>query len=170
MLKKTILTTAAVATTLVAMPSAAQAQSGYYGSRYDRNYSNNSGYQTDRYGRTYTYDRYGNPVYVDNGRYGQNGGYYGNGSYGNGSYGNGTYGNGGYYGRSTGYYGQQRCNSGSTGTIVGGALGALIGSKVARGNSYGYGYRSGGNGTVGAIVGGAVGALAGNAIAKGNCR
>lgn len=68
-----------------------------------------------------------------------------------------------------GYHGQ-RC-SGTTGAIIGGVAGALLGRQVTRGgrNSY-YGYRRGGNGTTGAIVGGAVGALVGNEVGKSSCR
>lgn len=154
MLRKFTLIAAATASTFVALPAAAQAQyGGYYGSRYDNNY------RTDRYGRTYTYDRYGNRVYVNNGYYGRNSGaYYGRNS---GAY----YGNRNYNG---GYSNYGRCSSGTTGTIVGGAVGALLGREIGRsGNRYSYGR---GNGTTGAIIGGAVGALAGRAIDKGNCR
>ncbi|RJF94008.1 glycine zipper 2TM domain-containing protein [Sphingomonas cavernae] len=65
-----------------------------------------------------------------------------------------------YYGRDRGY----RCRrSGTTGTIVGAAAGALLGREVV-------GYR--GDRTAGAIVGAGVGALAGRAIDKssGRCR
>lgn len=57
------------------------------------------------------------------------------------------------------YYNGRRC-SGSTGTLVGGAAGALLGREVA-----GRGDR-----TVGAILGAAVGALTGRAIDKSDCR
>lgn len=68
-------------------------------------------------------------------------------------------------------YGGRRC-SGTTGAIVGGVAGALLGREVGRSgdrNSY-YGYGRGGSGTTGAIVGGAVGALVGNEVGKRSCR
>ena len=67
------------------------------------------------------------------------------------------------------YYGQRnyrynrRC-SGTTGTIVGGVAGALLGREVTR-NRY-----RGRSGTTGAILGGAIGALAGRSIDKSSCR
>ena len=128
MIKKIVLATAATASSLVALPAAAQAQGYYDGGRYERQY------RGDRYDR---YDR----------------GYY-----------NQRYDNRGYYGRSYGardtrYYGR-RC-SGTTGTIVGGIAGALLGDAVV-------GRR--GDGTAGALIGGALGALGGRAIDKGDCR
>jgi hypothetical protein len=77
-----------------------------------------------------------------------------------------------YYGRQR-YYGQQRyygrrhrCGNGTTGLIVGGAAGALLGREIERSGSRNryYGRRSGG--TTGAIIGGAVGALVGRGIAR----
>jgi hypothetical protein len=159
MLKKMALIAAATASTFAVMPVAAQAQ--YYGGSYNRGYNNsysngyNDSYRTDRYGRTYTYDRYGNRVYVNSGSYGGSNGYYGQSS--------------NYYGRNSGYYdqGYRRC-SGTTGTIIGGVAGALLGREVGRGGgSY---YSRGGSGTTGAILGGAVGALAGRSIDKSSCR
>ena len=67
---------------------------------------------------------------------------------------------------SRGYYGR-RC-SGTTGTVVGGVAGALLGNAIGRSGG-GY-YRRGGSGTTGAILGGALGALAGRAIDKDSCR
>jgi outer membrane lipoprotein SlyB len=71
--------------------------------------------------------------------------------------------NQGYYGRtyrdSRYYRGQRRC-SGTTGTIVGGAAGALLGREVA-----GRGDR-----TLGTILGGAAGALLGREVGKSTCR
>lgn len=71
----------------------------------------------------------------------------------------------GYYGRS--YRGDsryaRRCK-GTTGTIVGGVAGALLGREITRDR-----YR-GRSGTTGAILGGAVGALAGRGIDKSSCR
>lgn len=137
MLKKTALFAAAAASTLVAMPAAAEAQRyGYYDSRYDR--------YDSRYNRAY------------NDRYASRDRYYGSRSYDNGYY-NRNYNNN--------YYGQRRC-SGTTGTIVGGVAGALLGREITRSNSR---YGRGNSGTTGAIIGGAVGALAGRAIDKSNC-
>lgn len=92
------------------------------------------------------------PVYYDNGYYGR-----GYDSYYDRGY--SRYDDGRYYGR-TRYRG--RCGSGTTGAIIGGAGGALIGRSIARGGSY---YRRG-SGTTGAIVGGAVGALLGREIGR----
>ena len=90
---------------------------------------------------------------------GYNGGYYGN-SYG-GQY-SSYYDRSGYYSGPTwrGNDGRYYCrrSDGSTGTIVGGVAGAVIGSQVA-----GRGDR-----TIGAILGGAVGALIGNSVDRGN--
>ena len=77
------------------------------------------------------------------------------------------YGGGGYNGST--YYGN-RC-SGTTGTIVGGVAGAVVGSKIAGGRQrydY-YGNRRGSNSTTGAIIGGAVGALLGRQVDKSSC-
>ncbi len=87
--------------------------------------------------------------------------------------------NQGYYnqGYDRGYYGQsydrryydgrrygRRCGSGTTGMIIGGAGGALVGREIERSGRY---YRRGG--TTGAIVGGALGALLGRSIARNSC-
>jgi len=144
MFKKAALVAAAATTGIIALPSAAQAQYGYYDyGRYER---------PVRYDRGYTYDRYGRQVY-SNSRYNNRG--YSN----------------GYYGQSRGYYdnryyNDRRC-SGTTGTIVGGAVGALLGREVGKSGSR-YSYNRG-SGTTGAIIGGAIGALAGNAIDKADC-
>ena len=66
-----------------------------------------------------------------------------------------------YRGRSY-YRGQRRC-SGTTGTIIGGVAGALLGREITRDNR-GWNRNSG---TTGAIVGGAPGALARRAIDRG---
>ena len=68
-----------------------------------------------------------------------------------------------YYGRQRAYYGHQRCGNGTTGLIVGGAAGALLGREVDRGGNRYYGR---GSGTTGAIIGGAIGALVGREVAR----
>ena len=103
MTKKFLLSAVAAATTLTALPAAAQAQY-------------RDGYRDSYYGRTYRDDR--------------------------------NYRN---YGR--------RC-SGTTGTIVGGAGGALLGRSIG-----GRGDR-----TLGTILGGAAGALLGREVGKSTCR
>jgi hypothetical protein len=80
-------------------------------------------------------------------------------NYGNDYYANRGY-NGGYYNDSDRYR-SRRC-SGTTGAIVGGVAGALLGRAATRD------YRH--SGTTGTILGGALGALAGNAIDKSSCR
>ena len=65
-----------------------------------------------------------------------------------------------YYGRSERRYHNGRRCSGTTGTIIGGAGGALLGREIA-----GRGDR-----TVGTIAGGVVGALLGREVGKGTCR
>jgi hypothetical protein len=61
------------------------------------------------------------------------------------------------------YRSDRRC-SGTTGTIVGGAGGALAGRAISRSGS-----RNGG-GLTGTIIGGALGALTGRAVDKSSCR
>jgi hypothetical protein len=118
-----------------------------------RSYGSNTGYSGNSYGS--------NSGYYGTNSYGSNGGYYGSNS---GAYAN-NYGQ--YYDRS-GYYsgptwrgndGRYYCrrSDGTTGTIVGGAAGALIGSSIA-----GRGDR-----TIGAIIGGAIGAVIGNGVERG---
>lgn len=173
MLKQIVLGVTAIAATFTAMPSAADAhpsryqhqhQSYYDG--YDRGYSNNDYYDGRGYARGY--DRRG---YDGNGYYGRGGysrqrsyGGYNDGRY----YGNRGYSDNRYYGNRGYYddrgYGRRRCGSGTTGAIVGGAGGALVGRSIARGGRNYYGYRRGGNGTVGALIGGAAGALIGREI------
>jgi opacity protein-like surface antigen len=58
---------------------------------------------------------------------------------------------------------QQRCSSGTTGTILGAIAGGLLGGEIGRGSSY----RRSGTGT---ILGAGVGALAGREVDGGNCR
>ena len=72
-----------------------------------------------------------------------------------------------YYGRSQRYYGNRNYNrrcSGTTGTVIGGVGGALLGRSVTRDR-----YR-GRSGTTGTILGAAIGALAGRAVDKSSCR
>jgi outer membrane lipoprotein SlyB len=174
----------------VAIPSVASAQPGYDpyygGSRYahpaDRN---GDGVVTEREARRYERQMQRQQSRAYNNGYGSNYGTYGNsygGAYGNsygGAYGNsygGAYGNnnggnyGQYYDRS-GYYsgptwrgddGRYYCrrSNGSTGTLVGGGVGAVIGSQVA----------GRGDGLLGAIVGGAIGAVIGNSVDKNSNR
>jgi hypothetical protein len=77
-----------------------------------------------------------------------------------------------YYGRNRNYYGDRYYNgrrcSGTTGTIVGGVAGALLGRQIDRGGRSRWGRRD--SGTTGAIIGGAIGALAGRSIDKSSCR
>ena len=74
------------------------------------------------------------------------------------------YGRGGYYDRDYRTYrgdrgySRQRCNSGTTGTIVGAIAGGLLGRTID----------SRGDRATGTLLGGAAGALAGRAIGKSN--
>ena len=68
-----------------------------------------------------------------------------------------------YYGNRNVRYNGRRCK-GTTGLVVGGVAGALLGREVTRDR-----YR-GRSGTTGAILGGAIGALAGRSIQKSGCR
>jgi hypothetical protein len=142
MFKKITLAAAVAATALTMVPGAAEARGRYY----------NDGYYSQGYSQGYGQGYYGNAY---------NRGYSSN-------YNRG-YGNN-YYGRTYRDYsnGYRRC-SGTTGTIVGGVAGALLGREIARSGSRGY-YRRGGGGTTGAILGGALGALAGRAVDKSSCR
>ena len=144
--------------------SAQRYRDGYYG-RHD-------GYRGDyRRGRDHRgyrdYRRYRGRYYRPRTRVNV---YYGYPAYGYG-YGYPGYGYGGYYpsyyggyydGYPRGYYrrGRYRCGSGTTGAIVGGATGALIGREIGR-DGRRYRYRGRGSGTTGAIIGGAIGALVG---------
>ena len=135
MLGKTLLAAAAAIAGFTALPSAAAAGHDPY---YDR-----GGYYRGGYDRGGYYDR------------GYRGDYR--------RYRRGDYYRGGYaYRGGSGYRrGYARCGSGTTGAIVGGAAGALVGRDGRRGY---YRRGRGGGGTVGAIVGGAVGALVGREI------
>lgn len=164
MLSKFMFGALAATTALTALPAAANAQyyrDGYHRRSYDRDYRDYRRYPRHR-SRTNVYIGIDTPAYY--------GGYYGRPAYYGGYYApsyyptyydQGYYGRGyydrGYYGRSY-YRGGYRCGSGTTGAIVGGAAGALVGREIARG---GYRYRRG-NGTTGAIIGGALGALVGS--------
>jgi len=88
---------------MVAVPSAAEARHRNYGNVYYGSPYYDGGYGDGYYGG---YDR----VYVNNGYY--DGRYYGD----------------RYYGRRH----RDRCGNGTTGLIVGGAAGALIGREIAR--------------------------------------
>ena len=132
MLGKIFIAAAAATAGLAALPSAASAHDPYY----DR-----GGYYDDDY----------------------DDGYYDRGHRGRGYYDRGYRGRGYGYGRR--YRGDRyvrRCSSGTTGAIVGGAAGALLGREIGRSGRRGY-YRRG-SGTRGAIVGGTVGALIGQDI------
>ena len=155
MFTKTLFIASAAAATLVAIPAAAEAQ-GYYGG-----YNQPYGQQAYGYQPSYGYQQpyYGQQrQYRQQRRYGQQR-YYGQQAY---------YGQQGQYGQQRAYYGnrRQRCGKGTTGLIVGGAAGALLGREVERGSSRSryYGRRSGG--TTGAILGGAIGALVGRQVAR----
>lgn len=166
----------------VAIPSVASAQPGYDpyygGSRYahpaDRN---GDGVVTEREARRYERQMQRQQSGAYNNGYGSNYGTYGNsygGAYGNsygGAYGNNNGGNYGQYYDRSGYYsgptwrgddGRYYCrrSNGSTGTLVGGGVGAVIGSQVA----------GRGDGLLGAIVGGAIGAVIGNSVDKNSNR
>ena len=140
MFKKIAISTAVAASALTVMPAAAQAQ-GYY----NQGYGYNGRYVDPRYAQRYN-QRYYN-------------GYNGYNPYN--AYNGQTY----YQGRYNYNYGY-RCNSGTTGTIIGAIAGGLLGSQVA-----GRGDRA-----IGAIIGGAAGALAGREIDRSsgnnnhNCR
>lgn len=64
----------------------------------------------------------------------------------------------GYRGPDRRYYRNQRCSSGTTGTIVGAIAGGLLGRTID----------SRGDRTLGTVLGGVGGAVAGNAIEKSN--
>jgi hypothetical protein len=149
MIKKLTLSAAAAIAAFTALPAAAEAQ--YYdGSRYERSYRGDRhydrGYQQNHYGNRYPDRGYQQSYYGD--RY-QNGGY------------QQSYQGDRYYGRSDrGYADYDRRCSGTTGTIVGGAAGALIGRALDGGRSR----------TTGTIGGGVVGALLGREVGKNSCR
>lgn len=141
MFKKIMLAAAAATAGLTALPAAASAdhgRDGYYErGGYERGYDRGR-YEDRRYDDRRGYDR----------RY-----------------------RGARYDRSYDGYGYRddrryrRCGSGTTGAVIGGAAGALVGRDVARGSRGRY-YRRGGDGSTGAIIGGAIGALVGREIAR----
>lgn len=174
-MRKIVLGMVAATAATVAIPTAASAQPGYYGSAYGRgNYAHPYDFNRDgvvtqrelrraqRSARNNSYNSYNS---YGGGNYPQSygGGYYPQ-SYGNQSYGNQYsryYSQQGYYSGPTwrGNDGRYYCHrqDGSAGTIVGAGVGALIGSQVA-----GRGDR-----TLGAVLGGAVGALIGSRADRG---
>ena len=131
MLNKVSLASAALLAALTAVPAAADAQPRGRAHGYYNNSAHARAY-ADR-DRYYDsrYNRYGNEYSAYDER---------------------------YSGRSDAY---QRCRSGTTGTIVGGAAGALLGREIA-----GRGDR-----TLGTLIGGVAGALGGRAVTRDrNCR
>ena len=156
MFSKTFLIASAAAATLVAVPGAAEAGHRYNGySQY--------GQQAYDYGYQQPYQQ---RYYGQQGYYGQQQRYYGQQGY----YGQQQryYGQQGNYGQQRAYYGgrRQRCGKGTTGLIVGGAAGALLGREVGRGSSRNRYYGNRNSGTTGAILGGAIGALVGRQVAR----
>ncbi len=147
-LKTAALAVAATATLAGAMP--ASAQSGYYGYENGSTYNQSSWNHGDR-GRHRGWDK------------GERGyrGSYDNRGYDNRGYDNGSYNNG--YNQQTwrGDDGRYYCrrNDGTTGLLIGGAAGAVIGSGIAG---------RGGDRTLGAILGAGVGALLGRQVDKGS--
>lgn len=83
---------------------------------------------------------------------------YAHGSY-DGGYSSRSYDDGYYRGRSHRDYRGKRC-SGTTGTILGAAAGALLGRQIDKH----------GNRTTGTVVGGAAGAVIGRELGKSTCR
>ena len=78
------------------------------------------------------------------------------------------YSNRGYDGYDDRTYRSDRRCSGTTGTIIGGAGGALAGRAIDRNSGSRFSRRGGG--LTGTIIGGALGALAGRAVDKSSCR
>jgi len=142
MFRKIILAAAAATAGLTALPAAASAdhgRDGYYDrGGYERGYYDRGRYDDRRYDDRRGYDRRYRGARYD-----------------------GSYDGYGY--RDDRRY--RRCGSGTTGAVIGGAAGALLGRDIARGNRGRY-YRRGGDGSTGAIIGGAVGALVGREIAR----
>ena len=140
MFKKFALSAAIAASAMTVLPTAASAQSyGYYDrGGYDQRYDRRYDPRYDsRYDRRHDSRRYDNRRY-DNRRY-----------------------------NDYRYSDNRRSCSGTVGTILGAAAGALLGREIDRGGSNRYGRRD--SGTTGLIIGGAAGALAGRAIDKSSC-
>jgi len=149
MFKQIMLIASAAAATLFAVPAAAEAQ--YYNDGYQQPYQGQQyyGYQQPR-----SYDGQQRYARQQQRQYRQQQRYYNQQQQ--------------YYGQQQAYYGnrRQRCSKGTTGLVVGGAAGALLGRHVERGSNrsrYSGNRRSG---TTGAILGGAIGALVGRQVAR----
>ena len=130
MFKQISIAAAALASlTAATAPTAADAQR-YGGDRYAYGQAYQDGYNRDGYGR----DGYRRDGYSDR--------------------------RGRTYRDDRGYYRNrnQRCNSGTTGTIVGAIAGGLLGRSIDGGRDR----------AAGTIIGGAAGALAGRAVGKSN--
>ena len=157
MFKKTILIASAAAATIFAVPAAAEAQN-YYGG-YQQPYYGQPAYG---YGYQQPQQRYYGDRYAREQRraYRQQQRYYGQRQ--------AYYGQQGYYGQTQAYQGhrRQRCGQGTTGLVVGGAAGALLGREVGRSTSHNRYTGNRGSGTTGAILGGAIGALVGRQVAR----
>ncbi len=151
MLKKVILSLLALVGVIAAVPSSAEARG-----RYHRGYD--YGYVDPYYGRGHYAPRhYGHGYYAPR--------HYGYGYYAPRHYAPTYYGRPRYAYRDR-YYGRRyRCGSGTTGAIIGGAAGALLGREIGRGGRGYYSYRRG-SGTTGALIGGAAGALLGREIGR----
>lgn len=152
--------------------------------RYEASGGRTGAAQYDRYGNPQAasgYDQYGRPVSGYNGQY--NNGQYNNGQYSNGQYSNGQYNDPRYADRNENYDasrdyrddpryqervlanndrvyrgsdGRYYCKraDGTTGLIIGGAGGAILGNVIDGGHSR----------IVGTLLGGALGAIAGRAV------
>ena len=130
-MNKLSLPSAALLALMVAVPSVADAQPYGRAHGYYNNSAHARAYQHDRYYDGRYSNRYAN-------RYDDR-----------------------YSGRTYGYDQRDRCRSGTTGAIVGGAAGALLGREIA-----GRGDR-----TLGTIIGGLAGALGGREVTRErNCR
>ena len=148
MFKQTMLIASAAAATLFAVPAAAEAQ-GYYG---DRSYGYDYQQPQQRYYGQQRHYRQQQRQYRQQQRYYAQQGYYDQQGYGQ---------QGAYYGNR-----RQRCGNGTTGLIVGGAAGALLGREVERGGSRNRYDGRRNSGTTGAIIGGALGALVGRQVTR----
>ena len=148
-MRKFILAVSALS--MIALPAAADAHRHH-------GYDNENGYsrgddQDDDQGDEQQRGYYQQQGYYPQQRYSQQQGYYQQ----------QAYNNNGYNGRSYGYS-RHRC-SGTTGTLIGGGAGALLGRSLGRGS----GYYHQNSGTTGTIIGGVLGALAGRQVGKATC-